>query len=111
LDLYGLQMTMKKSHSRKAVRCCETWLGGWTTSARLREGSIHQCLFGCSCAASGEWKHRDNCYQLWSTADDVFGRKPPPQRLESLGLGAETPDDLAPNMVASEKYRAMKHAH
>ena len=84
-------------------------MGGWTTSARMHEGVVHQCLFGCT--AKDDWAHYADCLPLWSTVYSTLGAAPPARRFECIGLHAKRPDDLHPVLLAFETYHKLKHGH
>ena len=53
----------------------KTFLGGWATSDRVLDISMHQscaCVFGCH-LCSDSWAHYQQCFRLWSIVRHVCG--------------------------------------
>ena len=109
IDYDILVATMRKTRVRISSSCLKTWMGGWTTSARMHEGTLHWCLFGCS--AADEWAHYADCLPLWSTVYFTLCAPPPTRRFECIGLRTQRPEDLHPVFIAFETYHKLKHGH
>ena len=54
----------------------ETWIGGWTTSARMSDPVCMQCLFGCQ-HERDDLRHYVQCAPLWLLASEAIGIQSP----------------------------------
>ena len=97
----------RNMHVRMIV--IKTWCGAWTTSYRMREKDLLDCLFGCH-GEKDNIAHYLRCPCLWKTIDKVLlrddhiisvrsdlgctrrgysGETPPPRAARFLAVGSE----------------------
>ena len=70
----------------------KTYIGGWTTSSRMHESVVQDCLFGCSDCCDNI-NHYLQCSPLWQIACQSFNVRDPFNFSERLCLISPSPDN------------------
>ena len=78
-------------NSKTHVKMCvlKTWVGGWTTSRRMHEEVVMDCLFGCH-DQQDTLVHYLHCAPLWLLAGEALGVVSPFNIAERLCIASPT---------------------
>ena len=87
----------------------KTYIGGWTTSSRMHERIIRNCLLGCNDCADNI-NHHLQCSPLWQIASQALGVSDPFSFSKRLCIDSPTPGNSPHNMYKGDDVSPMPGA-
>ena len=98
-------LALAKEHVKMCV--LKTWIGGWTTSARMGESVRMECIFGCK-HEGDDLRHYIQCSPLWQLAGEAINVLPPFDLVERLCLVHPTSEKFVMLALAFQGYHHAK---